>query len=46
MKRFGFATMIAATVVTSLHGAPRAQYDYYLTGNGPTPRAGRNSGSV
>jgi cyanophycinase-like exopeptidase len=34
MKRFGFATMIAATVVTSLHGAPRAQYDYYLTGNG------------
>jgi hypothetical protein len=34
MKRFGFATIVAATLVTSLSGAPRAQYDYFLTGNG------------
>jgi len=35
MKRFGFATIVVtATLVTSLNGAPRAQYDYFLTGNG------------
>jgi cyanophycinase-like exopeptidase len=34
MKRFGVATMIAAALVVSLGGAPRAQYDYYLTGDG------------
>ena len=34
MKRFGFATIAAAAAVASLSGAPRAQYDYYLTGSG------------
>ena len=34
MKRFGFATIAAAVLVASLDGAPRVQYDYYLTGNG------------
>jgi cyanophycinase len=34
MKRFGVAMMIAAALVVSLGGAPRAQYDYYLTGDG------------
>ncbi len=31
--RFVLAAVIAATLVTPLGGAPRAQYDYYLTGN-------------
>ena len=34
MRRFGLATIAAAAVVASLSGAPRAQYDYYLTGSG------------
>ncbi len=34
IKRLGFAAILAAVVVASLSGAPRAQYDYYLTGNG------------
>jgi hypothetical protein len=34
MKRFRFATIAAGVLVASLDGAPRAQYDYYLTGNG------------
>lgn len=33
MKRFGFATIVVTAAVASLSGAPRAQYDYYLTGN-------------
>jgi cyanophycinase len=33
IKRLGFAAILAAVVVASLSGAPRAQYDYYLTGN-------------
>ena len=31
--RFAFATLIATALVTPLRGAPRAQYDYYLTGD-------------
>ena len=34
MKRLGFAAILAAAAVVSLSGAPRAQYDYYLTGSG------------
>jgi hypothetical protein len=34
MKRLGFAAILVAAVVTSLIGAPRAHYDYYLTGSG------------
>jgi cyanophycinase-like exopeptidase len=35
MKRFALATMVvAAALVAPLGGAARAQYDYYLTGNG------------
>ena len=34
MKRTAFVTMLAAALVTPLGGAPRAQFDYYLTGNG------------
>lgn len=33
MKRFGFATIVAASLVLSVGWAPRAQYDYYLTGS-------------
>ena len=33
MKGFGFATIAAASLVVSIGGAPRAQYDYYLTGS-------------
>ena len=33
MKRLGFATIVAATLVASVAWAPRAQYDYYLTGS-------------
>ena len=33
MRRFGLAAIAAAAVVASLSGAPRAQYDYYLTGS-------------
>src|SRR6187431_145758 len=33
MKRLGFAAILAGAAVVSLSGAPRAQYDYYLTGN-------------
>ena len=33
ITRFGFATIVVAAAVASLSGAPRAQYDYYLTGN-------------
>src|SRR5262245_1848032 len=33
MKHLGFATIVAVTLVVSVGGAPRAQYDYYLTGN-------------
>jgi cyanophycinase-like exopeptidase len=32
--RFGLALLAAALLVAPLAGAPRAQYDYYLTGNG------------
>jgi cyanophycinase len=32
--RLVLAALIAATLATPLVGAPRAQYDYYLTGNG------------
>jgi cyanophycinase len=34
MRQFGFMTLVAGTLVASLGWAPRAQYDYYLTGNG------------
>jgi cyanophycinase len=34
MKRFGFTTIVAAALSASLGLAPRAQFDYYLTGNG------------
>jgi cyanophycinase len=34
MRRFGFATIAVTAAVASLSGAPRAQYDYYLTGSG------------
>lgn len=34
MKRIAFVTMLAAVLVTPLGGAPRAQFDYYLTGSG------------
>jgi len=33
MKRLGFATIVAAAVAASLGLAPRAQYDYFLTGS-------------
>ena len=33
MKRLWFATIVAATLVVSVGWAPRAQYDYYLTGS-------------
>ena len=41
MRRFGLAMAVAAIVGVSASGAPRARYDYYLTGNaadvlGPT----------
>ena len=34
MKRFGFASIVAAALVAPLGSAPRAQYDYFLTGSG------------
>ncbi len=34
MKRFAFLTMVSALLVAPLVGAPRAQFDYYLTGSG------------
>jgi cyanophycinase-like exopeptidase len=34
MKRIAFVTMVAAALVAPLGSAPRAQFDYYLTGNG------------
>jgi cyanophycinase len=33
MTRFGWSFVAAALLVAPLGGAPRAQYDYYLTGN-------------
>ena len=33
MTRFGWSLIAAALLVAPLGGAPRAQYDYYLTGN-------------
>jgi len=32
-KRFVLATLVAATLTAPLAGAPRAQFDYFLTGN-------------
>jgi cyanophycinase len=34
LKQIGFITIVAAVLVARLGGAPRAQFDYYLTGNG------------
>lgn len=34
MRRFGFATLVAAVLGLPLSGAPQARYDYYLTGDG------------
>lgn len=34
MTRFGFALILAALLVAPLDGAPRAQFDCYLTGSG------------
>lgn len=34
MKRMGLATVLAAVVVAPLVGAPKAKFDYYLTGSG------------
>lgn len=33
MQRFGLAMLVAVLVGASVSGAPRARYDYYLTGN-------------
>ena len=33
MRRFGLAMMVAVLAAAAVHGAPRARYDYYLTGN-------------
>jgi hypothetical protein len=34
MTRFGFSMIVSALLVAPLGGAPRAQFDYYLTGSG------------
>ena len=34
MTRFGLAAVMAAVLAVPVGGAPRAQFDYYLTGNG------------
>jgi cyanophycinase len=34
MRRFWFAPIVSALLVAPVVGAPRAQFDYYLTGNG------------
>lgn len=34
MKRFAFATIVSALLAAPLAGAPRPQFDYYLTGSG------------
>ena len=33
IKRFGFAAFVVSALATSFDGAPRAQYDHFLTGN-------------
>jgi cyanophycinase len=44
MKRFGFATIVTALLVAPLGGAPRAQFDYYLTGSGADASGTTQSG--
>jgi hypothetical protein len=34
MKRFAFGTIVSAVLVAPIFGAPRTQFDYYLTGSG------------
>jgi cyanophycinase len=41
--RFALAALVTMSLVTPLGGAPRARYDYYLTGNGADHAAGETT---